>query len=463
MNIGYIRCVFPKFSETFILEEVRHIARRGHCVVVYCQKCDVENIQPRAIEARVFDWVHIDCRNRSGWMHVRRLGGFWVGWLGSRRQRAVFGRDLFPHRDLWRECRRAEAGGGFWQRWRMLAGALWHTAEIGNWSLALAQQVKWRERVTPDMLHCPFTFEWDCMKLRRILRRAPALPYTLTLRARDMYCEWRSSTYGRVKEDLLQCASSIFTISEFNRGNAGQLLNRREIAIIHSAIDSGYFRPRPAGAKAGPPVILSVARLVPKKGMAHLIQACHVLAGRGLHFRCRIIGEGPMHAELDDLVRQLGLTESVELAGAQGQDRVVDALSQATMFVLPCVVCEDGDRDILPNSVKEAMSMELPVVTSRVSGIEELVIDGHNGHLVAPADSRGLANAIEVLLRAPAECRRLGENARKTILEQFDVQGEADRLLMHWNALLDSRNVSEPAEIVGVSVSAGSAPHPRSI
>ncbi len=149
------------------------------------------------------------------------------------------------------------------------------------------------------------------------------------------------------------------------------------------------------------PLILTVARLVEKKGLLYLLRACRALRDQGYGFDCRIVGEGPLRATLEQHIHELGLTDTVELAGAETHERVIEMYQQATLFALPSVVAENGDRDGIPNVLVEALYLRVPVVSTPVSGIPELIRSESNGLLVPERDHAVLANAIKRLLDDP--------------------------------------------------------------
>ena len=176
------------------------------------------------------------------------------------------------------------------------------------------------------------------------------------------------------------------------------------------------------------PLVLCVARLVPKKGLKDVISAGAILRSRGVPFRCAIVGEGPLRADLSRQIEQLGLEGVVSLLGAMPHDRLIPIYQRANVFALSPQIAEDGDRDGIPNVIAEAMAAGVPVVSSRVSGIPELVEHGKTGLLVESGDAAGLADAIERLLRDPAMCRELAVAARRKIETSFECWETAKAL-----------------------------------
>ncbi|HET6795039.1 MAG TPA: glycosyltransferase [Acidimicrobiales bacterium] len=186
--------------------------------------------------------------------------------------------------------------------------------------------------------------------------------------------------------------------------------------------------------------ILAVGRLVPKKGLDVLVRACAVLARSGADFECVVIGGGPEEAALRELIDRLGVGPFMRLAGARPQPELVDEYAGADVFVLPCRVLPDGDRDGVPNVVMEAMAAGLPVVATSVSGLPEVVTDGVTGVLVPPEDPVRLAGAIGAILDDPAEGTAMGLRGRTRALDEF----RWDRCIAGLIDALDGR-VATPA------------------
>ena len=174
--------------------------------------------------------------------------------------------------------------------------------------------------------------------------------------------------------------------------------------------------------------LLSVGRLVPKKGHVHQIDACRELARRGQAFRLRIIGGGPLAADLRARIAGAGLADRIELAGERPPAEAEAAYAWADVFWHTGIVDAQGDRDGLPNVVPEAMAHGLPVISSAAGGAAEAVIDGATGLIVDPADPRALADAVRRLANDPALCSRLGTAGRRWVAENFLSETNIRRL-----------------------------------
>nr|WP_229663691.1 glycosyltransferase family 4 protein [Halobellus salinus] len=174
--------------------------------------------------------------------------------------------------------------------------------------------------------------------------------------------------------------------------------------------------------------LLTVARLVEKKGHKYMIDAVAKLIKQGYDIEYHIIGSGEQEQFLRDRVYEFGIESYVEFLGHVSDDRLKSELYDAELFVLPCVIASDGDRDVAPVALKEAMATRTACVSTTVSAIPELITDGYDGILVEPNDSEVIAKAVAELLDNPAQRKRLAKNARKTIETKFDIRSAVDQL-----------------------------------
>lgn len=188
---------------------------------------------------------------------------------------------------------------------------------------------------------------------------------------------------------------------------------------IHHGLDFDHYglAPQPQS----PPLLLSVGRLVEKKGFDYLIRACRRLKDQERDFVCHIIGSGPDRPKLEALIAKLGLQETVILRGVLPHDQVLEEYNHATVFALPCIQGHDGSLDGIPNVLPEAMASWLPVVSTPVSAIPELITDGVNGLLVTPQDDMSLADALARLLGDAGLRQRLGTQGRQSVAEAFNL------------------------------------------
>jgi glycosyltransferase involved in cell wall biosynthesis len=248
------------------------------------------------------------------------------------------------------------------------------------------------------------------------------VPYSFTTHARDIF---RAGINRNLLREKIAGASFVIGVSEYNRRFIEKDVRparSSHVRVVYNGVDLKSFRPDPTVARE-PELILSAGRLVPKKGFADLLDACRLLREHGRSFRCRIIGEGPLRAELEAQAADLG--DVVEFAGARTQEELAQEYQRAAVFVLAATVPPDGNTDALPTVLLEAMASGCPVVSTRVAGIPEIVDHEENGLLVEPGAAPALSAAIERLLADPQLRARFGANARLKAEERFDANKNA--------------------------------------
>jgi colanic acid/amylovoran biosynthesis glycosyltransferase len=177
-----------------------------------------------------------------------------------------------------------------------------------------------------------------------------------------------------------------------------------------------------------PPLIVAVGRLIAKKGFADLIRASGLLVERGRLVQCEIIGEGPLEDELRAQIDQLNLQDRVALSGAKPQREVRQRLAAASVFVLPSVVDAEGGMDNLPTVIMEAMATGLPVISTGIGGIPEMVVQNETGFLVRPGDAGALAGAIEKVIDDRLLAQRLGEAGYERAQRLFSIEKNVHEL-----------------------------------
>ena len=245
------------------------------------------------------------------------------------------------------------------------------------------------------------------------------MTFSFTAHANDIFAP-RHFVIGLDK--LVDVARVIVTETDY----AAQFLRKRfpqradRVHRIYNGLNPAEFER--ADFSSTPPLIIAVGRLIAKKGFAELIRACALLAERGKLFRCEIIGEGPLENELRAQIAQLNLQNRFVLSGAKPQREVRQHLAAASVFVLPSVLDPEGGMDNLPTVIMEAMATGLPVISTNIAGIPEMVVQNETGFLVQPADPIALAKAIEDVIDDRLLAQRLGEAGHQRAQELFSIE-----------------------------------------
>jgi colanic acid/amylovoran biosynthesis glycosyltransferase len=170
------------------------------------------------------------------------------------------------------------------------------------------------------------------------------------------------------------------------------------------------------------PLIVSIGRLIAKKGFANLIRVCALLVEHGRSFRCEIFGEGSLESQLRGQIQELGLQKRVQLLGAKPQHEIRERLAAASVFVLPSIPEVDGGMDNLPTVIMEAMVTGLPIVSTTIGGIPEMVVENETGFLVEPGDAVSLAGAIEKVTNDQSLGQKLGQAGYERAQKLFSIE-----------------------------------------
>ena len=284
-------------------------------------------------------------------------------------------------------------------------------------------------------LHAHFIHSPAAVAYLAFLAAGP--PFSVTAHAKDLY-----TTLPRNLRIRARAARFIITCTRFNAAHLAGIVSAGMHVVYHGT-DLRRFAPDRSDVE--PQRILSVGRLVTKKGFNDLVDALGLLQKKGLRIRADIYGGGPLRDELEARALRLGLEGRLTFHGARLQDEIRAAYRRAAVFVLAPVVMDDGDRDGIPNVLVEAMASGVPVVATRISGIPELITDGIDGLLVNEHDPVALAGAIERVLLDSELGARLGRAGRRRVERDFDLVANTRRLRALFEASPLEDRVREPA------------------
>ncbi|MBD8524845.1 glycosyltransferase family 4 protein [Pseudomarimonas arenosa] len=402
-RVLYVVSLFPCWSETFIVREIEQLIAAGVDVRILSLKPPSESMVQAGAQALMPRVIGPGLGPRGWWAALRQavsqpmqlltvltsmLAGLW-------RQPAVLGKTLIG---LMRSLAVLDALRAFNPQW---IHAHWATY--------------------------PSSAAW---MLGRLLR----LPFSFTSHAHDIFVE------DQMLARKLADARLAITISDYNVGYLKRWSqphgapNYTRMRVVHCGVDLTEIAYTPDGRD--PLLIATVGRMDPIKGFAVLIEALGRLRSHNIPFRCRLIGEGELRPELEAARRKLGLDDALEMPGARPQEAVRALLAEAAIFVMPSVTTPAGNQDGIPVALMEAMASGAAAVSTRVSGIPELVEHDRTGLLVDPHDVDGLAQALQRLLQDATLRRRLSDAARQRVEQQFDAATEAGKLLRHWQTAL---------------------------
>jgi glycosyltransferase involved in cell wall biosynthesis len=284
---------------------------------------------------------------------------------------------------------------------------------------------------SPDVRHLHAHFCHGATTVTWLASLMTGLPFSFTAHAKDIYCE--SLNPAGLLRRKMRAARFVVTCTDANREHLLKIEPRAEVHCVYHGLNAEFAgllderteeRSRRGGVRA-----LGVGRLVRKKGFDVLVEACGILRRRRIPFEAVIVGEhGEHEVAIRDRINALGLGDSIRLTGPMNQSKLYEEYRRAGVFCLPCRVLDNGDRDGIPNVLMEAMACGLPVITTAVSGIPEIIKDGFNGRLIPPDDPVALADALLRLDRDPRLAQSLSREARATVREQFDGERFAAQL-----------------------------------
>ncbi len=390
--VAYVLKGYPRLSETFISQEIRALEQRGLPIHIISLRHPTEShVHPihREIRAPVTylpEYVYQEpLRVLRAWWRVRR-------WPSYRVARSLFWRDLRRDPTVNRLRRFGQA-------------------------LVLARELR------PAYTHLHAHFLHTPASVARYAAILRELSWSCSAHAKDIWTlpDWE-------KQEKLADCRWLVTCTSANADHLARLGPAGVVSRIYHGLDLSRFPPPPprnhqpdGSSREDPVLILSVGRAVEKKGYPDLLEALAMLP-RHLHWQLVHIGGGALVKSLHRMGRRLGIQQRVAWLGAQPQEVVLDYYRRAHIFALACRIAPDGDRDGLPNVLMEASSQQLPVVSTRISAIPELIEDGVNGLLVPQREPAALAEALGALITDPPRRHRLGLAGEERVRSQFPME-----------------------------------------
>jgi glycosyltransferase involved in cell wall biosynthesis len=402
---------YPRLSETFVAQELKALEDRGFRFDIwslrapYDDRTHAVHDEIRAAARYLPEYLHEAPRRvlRSA-ARARRLPGFGAAlrlWLG----------------DLRRDPSRS--------RVRRFGQACVLAAELpGEVRLLYAH-----------FLHTPAS-------VARYAARMRGISWAVSAHAKDI---WTTPGWEKAGK-LADCAFAV-TCTASGAGHLAALAPGPErVALAYHGLDlSAFPAPPERGPREGPLRLLSVGRLVEKKGYDDLLAALARLP-EGLDWRFVHIGGGRLSGRLAAEAGRLGIAARIEWRGKRDRREVIEAMRAADLFVLPSKIAGDGDRDGLPNVLMEAASQKLPILSTAVSAIPEFIPDAAHGALVPPGDPAALAEEIAALAADPGRRRAMGEAAHRRLVAHFGMEAGIDTLAARLADALGAEAVPAPRE-----------------
>lgn len=420
-RVAYVLKGYPRLSEVFIISEIYRLERLGVPLRLYVLRAADEEVQHDVVRR---------LRVRPDYLRqTTSLSGTGLfRWLGA---------NLGQFRAaLLRTARRHPVGLGraaaqaFAQAVRARRGFLATPRKLYFKEFLLAVDLADRLDGSGDVRRLHAHFAHGTTTVTWLASTITGLPFSFTGHAKDIWT--RDLNPAGLLRRKMDAASFVVTCTEANRAHLTSLGSSTPVHVVYHGLNADYESLVAAAARRVEPArvrLLAVGRLVRKKGLDTFVDACAVLRDRGVDFEAVIVGESGDHEqEVRARVAATGLGARVTFLGPLTQTGLFAQYQQASVFALPCRVLENGDRDGIPNVLMEAMACGVPVVTTGVSGITELVRDGVNGLIVEPDRPIDLADSLHRLIKDPKLARRLAERGRHTVSERFDAAAAAARM-----------------------------------
>lgn len=393
LRIAYIVGAFPSLSETFVVNQIAGMAERGHQIDIY-----TTDVDPSCRVAPELD--------RLGLM--RHVYGISVAADRSSGALAKIATMLSAaHR----------APGIVWRA----GGEVCRSGPRGSIRLLYATAALVR-RGTPryDVIHAQFgQYGLLALQLERIGVLAGAV--VTSFRGYDVEKHLRAAPH--MYDDLFERGALFLPVSQVlaERLRAAGCDFART-AVLHSGIACRRLKYRETAPTLGPVRLITVARLVEKKGLRFALEAVARARAAGIDVSYTIVGDGPLRRELEALAGKLGVDRNVHWAGSKPHDTALEMIRSAHIMLAPSITAADGDAEGIPNVLKEAMAFGLPVLATRHSGIAELVDDGLSGLLVPERDSEALADRLAYLATHPGLWGAMGRAGRVKVEAEFDIE-----------------------------------------
>jgi colanic acid/amylovoran biosynthesis glycosyltransferase len=427
MKIAFLVAEFPSLSETFILNQITGLRDRGYEVDIYAS-CPGKDKQIHG------DIDTYNLLNRT----------FYIGNLNQR----------VPTNKLRRVLKATGLIGTQFHRRPIPIVKSLNVFKFGKEaaSLSLFYRVMWfldMGMAEYDIVHCHFGIRGNFGALLKGLDVIKGKLLT-TFYGYDISSQVRQ--YGKgLYAILFEQADAILAISERMKEQLIQMgCSKQKIFVHRLGVDTGKFQPAPRHrSDNGRVKLLTIARLVEKKGVEYSIRAVAKVLKNYPHIEYDIVGDGPLRTDLEHLIRALAVDSNIKLLGWKKQEAIINVLKNADILLAPSVTAENGDQEGTPTVIIEALARGLPVVSTTHSAIPEVVQHGITGFLVPERDVDGLADRLVYLIENRNIWAEMGQRGRESVLATYDINKLNDRLLVLYKELIagTSRNGSIAAAV----------------
>ena len=394
MKILYVVSEFPKLSESFVINEIYELHQRGHDIVVWSIRRPDEDIihdEVNDIELTIYYAEKLSFRSLSEFFSGRILN------------------------------------------MRVLRGSLFiDSPSYQAYCLLLGKQIieKIEDESEIDIIHSHFAGS-----SRLAVTYAAAyhnIPCTVTAHANEIF----SSPNIRRLQRVCSRFDHVIVPSEYNKRYLRDHIGiNTQMTVVPATTSVDKFEPSEGCVRGR---LLTIARLVEKKGYKYTIDAVAELVNQGYDVEYHIVGTGERENLLREQVRERNIEDNVKFLGHVSDEKLESELHEANIFVLPCVIASDGDRDVAPVALKEAMATQTACISTSISAIPELITDGQDGILVEPNDSEAVADALTSLLDDPNYRKELAANGRATVENKFDISQTVDQLVEVFQSCIQS-------------------------
>lgn len=388
-KVAYIMSRFPKLTETFILYEIIALEKQGIKVEIF----------PLLREKT--ETIHKEAQELTDRAHFHPFVSYKIlvaQWYFIRKDYRTYFRTI------------GEVLSGTFGSLNFFIGAIGILPKAVRFAFEMKQ-------LGVQHVHAHFATHPAIAGL--IIHRLTGIPFSFTAHGSDLHVE------KRMLGAKIRAASFVTTVSFYNKElmvKEGGEETRVKIHVIRCGVDTTLFTPCEKIKDGRPFQILCVASFEEVKGHRYLVEACRILTDQGIDFECHLVGYGPLCHKIQNQIEELDLDSKFQLHGGLPRNEVIDLLAKSDVFVLPSVPTKQGKREGIPVVLMEAMASGLPVISSQLSGIPELVDHESSGILIEPEDSEGLARSLMRMMQDSERRNRLGQEGRKKVMNEFDQQ-----------------------------------------